>query len=298
VLAELDELRRRGYRGVLLSDDNLAAEPGAAKELLEAVGGWSRRRRGGAVRFWAQMTPADGRDPELLSLAVRAGIAHAYVGVETPDQAGLAEAGKRRSLGVDLAEALRAFLRHGIDAVASLIVGFDCDDAGTFGRHEEFIGRVPLPLAQIGPLVLTSGTPLHRRFQAEGRLRWGATAPGLPWTTNVVPKRMTQDQLLRGLAGLYRRLYAPEAFAGRLRGALALAGRQGQRVAAARPGQLHSAETDASALVERRLREDPELASLACVVREAEGRAGAGPLGLGYQVFMYLQTRSLFAGAR
>lgn len=299
VLAELDEVWRLGYREVFLSDDNLAAERGAAEELLEAIARWNGRRSGDAVRFYAQMTPADGRDGELLALAARAGLVHAYVGVEATDPAGLLEAGKRHNLGFDMDEALRAFFRHGIDVIASLIVGFDSDDAGVFGRHEDFIGRVPLPLAQIGPLVLTSGTPLHRRYQAEGRLRWGGTAAGLPWITNVLPKQMTQEQLLGGLVELYRRLYAPEAFARRLAGALALAGSRepAPQPASARPPNAHSAQADILALVARRLCDDPALAPVAALVRDAERRASAGAPWLHFQVFTYLQNRSLFSGS-
>jgi hypothetical protein len=70
-------------------------------------------------------------------------------------------------------------------------------------------------------------TPLYERLQAEGRLltidptgtdrsHYVGTAGG----TNFHPRLMTRDELKSGQQDLYKRLYAPEAFAQRLLGNL------------------------------------------------------------------------------
>ncbi|MBI5211445.1 MAG: radical SAM protein [Elusimicrobia bacterium] len=287
VLAELDAVYGLGYRMVFLTDDNLAASPGRAKELLDAVAGWNRER---GVQFLAQMSVADARDEELLALCARAGLSHAYIGVESPDRASLEEAGKSPNLGADLAAGLRTFQSAGINVIASMIVGFDADGPDAFARHERFLAGVPVASAQVGPLVLTRGTRLHDRLQAERRLSWDGLASGLPWITNVRPRLMSREALLAGLGDLSRRLYAPAAFTDRLAGFWARMGRW----PACAEGAGHAAVGDAWKLVDDELARDPGLVGLAALVRGALAERPASAAWLRVQVFQYLQSRRVY----
>ena len=75
-------------------------------------------------------------------------------------------------------------------------------------------------------LLAVPKTPLYKRLEAEGRLltttrrRRPSHYVGTSGGTNFQPLNMTQEELRKGQEALYRRLYAPEAFAERLLGTL------------------------------------------------------------------------------
>jgi hypothetical protein len=98
-----------------------------------------------------------------------------------------------------------------------MIVGFDDDGPDIFQRQLDFAGSAAIPILTLGALVAPSATPLHERMQAEGRLSAdGSEVAAAPWMTNIIPKRMSQGELLEGIRWLANRLYEPSAFADRV----------------------------------------------------------------------------------
>jgi hypothetical protein len=298
VIAEVDALYRLGYRSIFFTDDNIAGVPERAKEVLAAVAAWNDRRPADRVQFLAQMPLSAAKDAEFLALCARSGLTHLWVGVETPDPAGMEEAGKKPNMGVDLVPALRAFAEHGISVVPSMILGFDADGPEVFGKHERFLTEVPAPLAQLNPLVVAAGTPLHAKLKAEHRLTWGSLVAGRRWATNVIPRQLSQEALLSGLQDLAVRLFAPEAFTARFKGFLEMAGRRGGAVYAAPPGAgpCHSAFEDAWALVDRRLSQDPSLVGLRDLVAAELRARPEREAWLRTLVFFYLQAEHAVSG--
>ena len=70
-------------------------------------------------------------------------------------------------------------------------------------------------------LLAVPKTPLYQRLEAAGRLHNGddlSRYVGTSGGTNFEPLNMTAEELRLGQERLYRRLYAPEAFAARLVG--------------------------------------------------------------------------------
>jgi hypothetical protein len=118
---------------------------------------------------------------------------------------------------VDLAAQVQRFLEHGIAVTAGMIVGFDADDVGIFARQYEFAMSTAIPVFSLGALVAPVATPLHARLAAAGRLiADSAEVAAMPWSTNIVPARMSHSQLLAGLRWLCNKLYDPAAFGERL----------------------------------------------------------------------------------
>jgi len=102
VIAELDGLRRHGWRGpVFFVDDNFIGNKRALKEeLLPALIRWRKGRRGMVFYTEASINLAD--DEELMRMMVEAGFNQVFVGIETPEDAGLAECNKRQNQRRDL----------------------------------------------------------------------------------------------------------------------------------------------------------------------------------------------------
>jgi hypothetical protein len=217
VLAELDEISRLQYRTVFLADDNFTVYRSRARELLDALMHWNRSREEGRLSFVTQVSIDASRDDETLRMCSAAGLTHVFIGLETPNQDSLKETKKRQNLGLDVGGKIAHFLDHGIAVTAGMIVGFDSDGLDIFERQLEFAMSLPIPVFTVGALVAPVATPLHRRMALENRLVYeGSEVAAMPWSTNVVPRRMSRSQLLHGLRWLCNRLYAPQAFETRM----------------------------------------------------------------------------------
>jgi hypothetical protein len=184
-----------------------------ARDLLERLGRWNATRPAGRVVFSTQASIDLARDPELMALCVKANLLTAFVGIETPNEASLAETMKRQNLRVDLRDEVTKIVNAGIMVTCGMILGFDNDSPDIFERQRRFIDSLPVPLITLGLLVAPSATPLHARLQEEGRLvshdRHGA---GSFLETNIRPKGMSEAELQAGARWLINQIYAPESF--------------------------------------------------------------------------------------
>jgi radical SAM superfamily enzyme YgiQ (UPF0313 family) len=227
VLRELDDLYRYGYRSVFLCDDNFTVARGRAKELLRAIGAWNRRQGDGKCTFSTQLSIDAARDDEMLDLCAEAGLIHAFIGIETPNMDSLRLSKKRQNMGVNLVDQIHKLYDRGIMVIAGMIVGFDGDGLDIFERQVEFATQAAIPIVTLGSLVAPAATPLHDRLAAEGRLvADGSEVAATPWSTNIVPKMMSRDELLHGVKWLANTLYAPAAFGDRLLRFIARVGRR------------------------------------------------------------------------
>ncbi len=217
VIAEVDEVYRQGYRTIFLADDNFTVYRSRAKELLEALRDWNLSRESGSVYFMTQVSIDAARDPELLQMCAEAGLCNVFIGIETPNEASLKETKKRQNLKIDLVERIQRFRNYGIAVMGGMIVGFDADGPDIFDRQFRFAMESGIPIFSLGALVAPAATPLHERMEREGRLeKDGSEVAALPWSTNIIPKGMTRDQLFSGIRWLCNNLYSPAAFEERL----------------------------------------------------------------------------------
>lgn len=216
VIRELDTLQRLGWRGpVFFVDDNFIGNQRVLKrELLPALIAWQGGRRRTPFHTEASINLVD--DDELLDLMVRAGFAHVFVGIETPQDAGLAECNKRQNRGRDLVADVKRIQRAGLEVQGGFIVGFDSDTPSVFERQIEFIQQSGIVAAMVGLLQAIPGTKLHQRLSRQGRLLGQTTGDNVDGTTNFIP-RMNRDTLHRGYARLMEYLYSPGPYYRRIR---------------------------------------------------------------------------------
>lgn len=225
VLAELDVLYGLGYRSIFIADDNFTVYRRHAKETLSAIRWWCERREAGNVAFSTQVSLDAARDDELLRMCGEAGIVAVFIGIETPNQASLKETRKRQNVVADMAETIGRFLDHGIMVIGGMIVGFDADGPDIFDMQREFIAASRVPIFSLGALIAPEQTPLIARLRGENRLLQDAhQTTATPWSTNIVPKRMSRDALLSGLQTLGNDIYHPAAFGERVVQAMARLG--------------------------------------------------------------------------
>ncbi|MCP3963460.1 MAG: radical SAM protein [bacterium] len=300
VLHELDELYRFGYRSVFLCDDNFTVARSRAKELLTALKGWNDRCDDGKVVFSTQLSIDAARDDRLVELCAEAGLIQAFIGIETPNMDSLRESRKRQNMGVNLVDQIQKLYDRGIMIIAGMIVGFDNDGHDIFERQYEFATQASMPIVTLGSLVAPAATPLHDRLQEEGRLLAdGSEVAAMPWSTNIVPRMMSQEELLRGVRWLANKLYAPEAFGDRLLSFLARVGeRRDPRHRSARSGGAgeprRAVESGGREIISRLTALGPEEARMAYRVFGAVSRNPQGFEFAKAAMFHYAQIRYMY----
>jgi radical SAM superfamily enzyme YgiQ (UPF0313 family) len=235
VLREVQAWQRHGLGQVFFADDNFVGHRAYARELLRALAAWNRRQHR-PLSFFTQISIDVVRDEELLCLLRDANFAAVFIGIETPRKASLAETRKTQNEKLDLVDAIHTIQSYNLFTWAGMIVGFDADDAAIFDEQYDFLEKAQIPVAMLSVLLAIPRTPLYKRLEAEGRLLPEMTAPpvlpldlehddhahweGTDGRTNFRPLRLSMEELQVGQKRLYQRLYAPDAFQGRLLGNL------------------------------------------------------------------------------
>jgi len=217
VIAELDALAAAGWRGpVFFVDDNFIGNKRSLREeLLPALIEWQKARHH-PFRFYTEASINLADDEALTRDIVAAGFDSVFIGIETPDEAGLAECNKRQNRGRDLLGDIRRLQRAGLEVQGGFIVGFDSDTLSIFRRQIEFIQNSGITTAMVGMLNALPGTRLFERLRGEGRLLGASSGNNVDGTTNFVPK-MSMKELRDGYRNLMKTIYAPGPYYRRLR---------------------------------------------------------------------------------
>jgi radical SAM superfamily enzyme YgiQ (UPF0313 family) len=150
-----------------------------------------------------------------LSLMVDANISTVFVGIESPNEESLRETKKYQNVrkGGTSIERVHAIQNAGLDVWCGMILGFDHDDNTIFAAQREYLKEARVLHAMVGMLSAIPKTPLHARLAAEGRLDEEHEAE---FGTNVIPVRMSREELRDGYLQLMRDLYETTAYFDRL----------------------------------------------------------------------------------
>jgi radical SAM superfamily enzyme YgiQ (UPF0313 family) len=155
-------------------------------------------------------------DESLMHLMVKAGFGAVFVGIETPDESGLAECSKKQNMGRDLVESVKRLQRAGLQVQGGFIVGFDSDTPSIFQRQIDFIQESGIVTAMVGLLQAPPGTRLYDRLKQAGRLLEQMSGDNVDGTTNIVPI-MDFDTLREGYRRILQHIYSPAPYYQRVR---------------------------------------------------------------------------------
>ena len=186
VIDEIVQLRRMGYRFILLADDNfypVTLEDIAAAERQKNTARLSALRSLRVERFelmkWLSELPSDmvfftqitmkaGEDSSFLTAMRAARIKGVLVGVEAVTVEGLKSVYKDFNLaGQNLVERLRKFKAHGVHVLGSFIFGLPMDTADTFDATAVLAKSADLAFAQFVILMPFPGTVDFNRWEKE-----------------------------------------------------------------------------------------------------------------------------------
>jgi Radical SAM superfamily len=177
VVEEIVDLRRRGFRFVILADDNFYTVTLTDLQMARRRADQRRYemlRTLRAERFelmnrlaqlpddmvlYTQITMEAAEDPEFLAAMARARIKGALVGVEAVTPEGLKDVHKGfNEVGERLVDRLRAFRHHGVHVLGSFIFGLPSDRAATFMATVDIAERADITFAQFLMLTPFPGT--------------------------------------------------------------------------------------------------------------------------------------------
>ena len=238
VVQEVVQLRRRGFRFILLADDNFY--PVTLQDLAMAARREDKRRLHELevlrqerfdlmaklarlpkdLVFFTQITMEAAEDPLFLEAMRRALIRGALVGVESVTPEGLKDIYKGFNLsGEDLVERLRTFRQHGIHVLGSFIFGLPSDRPETFEATADLADRADIAFAQFVMLMPFPGTVDFAKWEKE--LAGDATlVDGVPVTRHwLIPKAkrpkvytphptLSADEIRRLTQGVWDRFYS------------------------------------------------------------------------------------------
>lgn len=210
VVAEIDAQYRRGARAIFLVDDNFIGNKKLAKGILRAIVDW-QRARSYPVALFTEASLDLAEDDELMQLMSDAGLVAVFVGVESSDEEALRETKKYQNVRGDILGRIHKIQNFGLEVYAGMIVGFDNDDSSVFERQFQFLKDAKILFAMAGMLSAIPKTPLYDRLEAEGRLD-NAAADDPRIATNVIPLRMTREEMRDGWVDLMQRLYSVENY--------------------------------------------------------------------------------------
>ena len=216
LVAELEELRLRGWQGmVFVVDDNFIGNKRQAKALLRELIQW-RTRTGAKMGFLTEASANLADDAELCDLMVRAGFKKVFVGFETPSLESLKECRKLQNCSRDLVETVKTLQRAGLEVMGGFIVGFENGPTDIFQRQFEFIQRSGVVTAMVGLLTALPETRLYRRLIDEGRIETESTGNNTQAALNFRP-RLGREFLVNGYRELMKELYKPRNYYQRIR---------------------------------------------------------------------------------
>jgi radical SAM superfamily enzyme YgiQ (UPF0313 family) len=202
------EIRSQRRRNLFFVDDNLVADPEAAKDLFRALVPLR-------VRWVSQASVDQVRDPELMRLMVASGCLGNVIGFESLDPANLRQMGKGPNLvAFDRYAGTVATLRaHGLQTWAAFALGYDHDTVDSIRATVAWAIENRFTFAAFNVLMPYPSTALYARLEAEGRLlyagRWWLHPDYRFNGAAFRPSRMTADELTQAAWACRRRWSSP-----------------------------------------------------------------------------------------
>jgi radical SAM superfamily enzyme YgiQ (UPF0313 family) len=160
-------------------------------------------------KIWSAAVTIDVTDdPGLIRTMALAGCTGVFIGFESLSDQNLSDSNKKTPKASDYARRVRILHDHGIQVNGSFVLGFDHDRKEVFARTAAWIEENRLECATFHILTPYPATPLFRQMEAQGRILhrdWSLYDTG---HAVFRPKHMTPEELERGYAWIYQRLFS------------------------------------------------------------------------------------------
>jgi radical SAM superfamily enzyme YgiQ (UPF0313 family) len=195
------EFLEDGQPYAVFVDNNLGSNPEYLRRLCHALAPLNK--------IWSAAVSIDVTDdPSLIRAMALAGCTGVFVGFESLTDENLSDARKKTPKTADYSRRVRMLHDNGIQVNGSFVLGFDHDRKDVFTRTAEWVEENRLECATFHILTPYPATPLYRQMEAEGRLLHRDWAQYDTAHAVFRPKHMTAEELERGYAWIYQRLFS------------------------------------------------------------------------------------------
>jgi radical SAM superfamily enzyme YgiQ (UPF0313 family) len=190
VVAEIETQERKF---LFFVDDNIVADPNAAKALFKALIPLK-------VRWVSQGSINMTQDRELMNLMVKSGCLGHVIGFESLDRRNMHLVQKAPNLGIGSYEqAIKVLREYGLQTWAAFTLGYDYDTVDSVKRTLEFALKNKFAFAAFNILMPYPGTKFYEQLKAQGRLLYD----GCWWLhpayrfnyVAFVPQKMSPEEL-------------------------------------------------------------------------------------------------------
>jgi radical SAM superfamily enzyme YgiQ (UPF0313 family) len=156
----------QGIRNFFITDDNFARNA-EWEPILDRV--IALREEGLKVKFTIQVDTMSHKIPRFIEKCGRAGVARAFIGMESINQSALAGSKKRQNRITEYRSMLQHWREAGVMTLAGYILGFPSDTPESIARDIEIIKReLPIDLMEFFVLTPLPGSEDHQRLKKEG----------------------------------------------------------------------------------------------------------------------------------
>jgi radical SAM superfamily enzyme YgiQ (UPF0313 family) len=190
---------------VFLIDDNIVANPDAAKALFQALIPLK-------IRWVGQASIDFVEDEELAALMVKSGCLGLVIGFESLEKNNLLQMKKEWNLDSDGYErAIQKLRKHGLMIWAAFLFGYDYDTGDIFKASFDFARKHRFAFFATNHLMPYPGTAVYDRLAEEGRLlytKWWDDPDYRFGQIVFQPKRMSLDDLAKGSLEIRKKLYS------------------------------------------------------------------------------------------
>lgn len=206
VIQEIQEIRKVKKNALIgFADDNLFCDKHYSRELLEKVDDLN-------IRWIAQSDISIAHNNDMLKLIKKSGCVVLLIGFESIDEnnlRGLDPTDWKRKRLNKYVDSIDTIQKSGIGIIGTFIVGFDNDDRSTFGKLAAFIIDNHLAGAQIAALTPFPRTGVGESLRRENRVLDTPWENYTLYDVNIMPKKMSPQELEEGLLDTFKRVYSP-----------------------------------------------------------------------------------------
>lgn len=188
------EIQNQDRRLVFFVDDNIVADPTAAKQLFRALIPLR-------IRWVSQGSIDMTHDPELMELMCASGCLGNVIGFESIDPAVLKSYKMVPNLKYagEYEHEIEILKQYGLQTWAALTIGYDADTPESLRRLLDFALRHKFTFAAFNVLMPYPNTPFYNKLKAEGRLlydgQWWLHPEYHFYQAAFRPAQMTADEL-------------------------------------------------------------------------------------------------------
>lgn len=187
------EIKSQTRKLLFFVDDNIVANPQAAKELFRALIPLK-------IKWVSQGSLNMTRDSELMELMVQSGCLGHVIGFESLQRENMVWAGKTpNTMSANYAESIAILRHYGLQTWAAFTLGYDHDTEDSCKRTLEFALKNKFAFAAFNILMPYPDTKFYQFLKSEGRLlyegKWWLHPEYRFNYAAFVPKNMTPDRL-------------------------------------------------------------------------------------------------------